>query len=183
MDNTKGNFSLVKDFAKHLVGKFQISDEGTRVGAITFGHGAHIRLLFSDLKGKENNLQNVKEQINRWRKGSPVYDNKTSISEALRVAKDFLFRTSSGMRFGQVEQVLVLFTNAKQHLGQAASTLRRIQELQNKGIKIIIVGIQKPDPIELLKLAGGIENMHWLKSEGRITSIATKIYQSVCSKA
>lgn len=77
----------------------------------------------------------------------------------------------------------MLFTNAKQHLGQAASTLRRIQELQNKGIKIIIVGIQKPDPIELLKLAGGIENMHWLKSEGRITSIATKIYQSVCSKA
>ena len=108
MDNTKGNFNLIKDFAKHLVGKFQISDDGTRVGAITFGHGAHIRLLFSDLKGKENNLQKVEEQINRWREGSPVNDNKTSISEALRVAKDFLFRTSSGMRSGQVEQVISL---------------------------------------------------------------------------
>ena len=77
----------------------------------------------------------------------------------------------------------MLFTNGKQDMGQAASTLRRIQELQKKGIKIIIVGIQRPDPIELLKLAGGIENMHWLKSRDRITSIATKIFQSVCSKA
>ena len=77
----------------------------------------------------------------------------------------------------------MLFTNGKQDMGQVASTLRRIQELQNKGIKIIIVGIQKPDPIELFKLAGGIENMHYLNSEGRITSIATKIFQSACSKA
>jgi len=68
-------------------------------------------------------------------------------------------------------------------MGQVASTLRRIQELQNKGIKIIIVGIQKPDPIELRTLAGGTENVHWLKFRDRITSIATKISQSVCSKA
>lgn len=108
MDNTKGNFSLIKNFIEHLVGKFQISDDGTRVGAITFGHEAHILLLFSDLKGKENNFQNVKKQINRWREGSPVYGNKTSISKALRVAKDFLYRTSTGMRSGHVEQVISL---------------------------------------------------------------------------
>ena len=31
MDNTKGNFVLIKDFAKHLVGKFRISDDGTHL--------------------------------------------------------------------------------------------------------------------------------------------------------
>ena len=80
----------------------------------------------------------------------------------------------------------MLFTNGNQVRGQVASTLERIQELRNKGIKIIIVGIQKPDPIELMKIAGGIENVrwvHWLNSQDRITSIATKIFQSVCSKA
>ena len=77
----------------------------------------------------------------------------------------------------------MLFTNGNQVRGQVASTLTRIQELQNKGIKIIIVGIQKPDPIELMKIAGGVENVHWLNSQDRITSIATKIFQSVCSKA
>ena len=51
MDNTKGNFVLIKDFAKHLVGKFRISDDGTHLGAITFGKTVNIRLLFSDFHG------------------------------------------------------------------------------------------------------------------------------------
>lgn len=63
IDDTKGNFSLIKNFTKHLVSKFQISDNGTRVGAITFGRKANLRLRFSDLKGRENNLESVKKQI------------------------------------------------------------------------------------------------------------------------
>lgn len=48
IDDTKGNFSLIKNFTKHLVSKFQISGNGTRVGAITFGRKANLRLRFSD---------------------------------------------------------------------------------------------------------------------------------------
>lgn len=72
IDDTKGNFSLIKNFTKHLVSKFQISDNGTRVGAITFGRKANLRLRFSDLKGRENNLESVKKQIDSWHEDPPL---------------------------------------------------------------------------------------------------------------
>ena len=106
MDNTKGNFVLIKDFAKHLVGKFRISDDGTHLGPITFGKTVNLRLLFSDFKGSKNNLQNVKKQIDSWHRDSFVNDRYTSISEALRTAKDFLFTTVDGMRSPPIQQVI-----------------------------------------------------------------------------
>ena len=106
MDNTKGNFVLIKDFAKHLVGKFRISDDGTHLGAITFGKAVNIRLLFSDFHGSKNNLQNFKKQIDSWHGDSFVNNRHTRISEALRTAKDFLFKTAGGMRSLPIQQVI-----------------------------------------------------------------------------
>ena len=106
MDNTKGNFVLIKDFAKHLVGKFRISDDGTHLGALSFGKTVNVRLLFSDFKGSKNNLQNVKKQIDSWRGDFFVNYRDTSISEALRSAKDFLFTTAGGMRSTPIQQVI-----------------------------------------------------------------------------
>ena len=106
MDNSKGNFVLIKDFAKHLVGKFRISDDGTHLGAMTFGKTVNVRLLFNDFKGNENNLQNVKKQIDSWHGDSFVNYRDTSISEALRSAKDFLFTTVGGVRSVLIQQVI-----------------------------------------------------------------------------
>ncbi|XP_073253507.1 collagen alpha-5(VI) chain-like [Porites lutea] len=187
IDDTKGNFSLIKNFTKHLVSKFQISDNGTRVGAITFGRTANLRLRFSDLKGRENNLESVKKQIDSWHEDPPLPNVNniyfhSNISEALRVAKDFLFTNTSGVRSRQVEQVLVMFKDGKQDKGGLRSS--EPLELRNKGIEIITVGIEKPDPIELVMIAGGkFKNVHWLNSPDRIKSVASEIVQSVCSEA
>ena len=57
-------------------------------------------------------------------------------------------------------------------------------ELRNKGIEIITVGIEKPDPIELVMIAGGkVKNVHWLNSPDRIKSVASETVQSICSEA
>ena len=107
MDNTKGDFGLIKDFASHLVSKFQISDDisGTRIGAITFGKTPTIRLLFKDLIGSQNSLQDVKEQIKSW--PADGKSNTADIAEALNYADDFLYQEHNGMRIGpSVKQVM-----------------------------------------------------------------------------
>lgn len=91
IDDTKGNFSLIKNFTKHLVSKFQISDNGTRVGAITFGRKANLRLRFSDLKGRENNLESVKKRIDSWHEDPPL-PNVINIYFHSISAKLFLLR-------------------------------------------------------------------------------------------
>ena len=57
-------------------------------------------------------------------------------------------------------------------------------ELRINGIEIITVGIEKPDPIELVMIAGGkFKNVYWLNSPDRIKSVASEIVQSICSEA
>ena len=57
-------------------------------------------------------------------------------------------------------------------------------ELRNNGVEIITVGIEKPDPIELVMIAGGkFKNVYWLNSPDRIKSVASEIVQSICSEA
>lgn len=76
----------------------------------------------------------------------------------------------------------MLFTNRKQDRGQLSSTLSEAQKLQNKGIKLIAVGIQKPDPVNLVKIASNELNVYFLKTPDRIDSIAKTIVQSLCGK-
>lgn len=74
----------------------------------------------------------------------------------------------------------MLFTNGKQDKGQLSSTLSEAQKLQNKGIKLIAVGIQKPDPDNLVKIASNQSNVYFLKTPDKIDSVAKKIVQSLC---
>lgn len=102
--NRNNNFDFAKTFAKALVSKFEISDQGTHIGAVAFDDSAQILLLFNDLKGSKNNLQSVKKQIDSWGAGSPGAN--VMISEGLIVADDFLFKEENGMRSG-VKKVFV----------------------------------------------------------------------------
>ena len=75
-----------------------------------------------------------------------------------------------------------MFTDGKQDKGGLRSS--EPLKLRNKGIEIITVGIEKPDPIELVMIAGGkFKNVYWLNSPDRIKSVASEIVQSVCSEA
>lgn len=75
-----------------------------------------------------------------------------------------------------------MFTDGKQDKGGLRSS--EPLELRNKGIEIITVGIEKPDPIELVMIAGGMfKNVYWLNSPDRIKSVASEIVQSICSEA
>ena len=76
----------------------------------------------------------------------------------------------------------MLFINGKQDRGQLSSTLSETQKLQNKGIKLIAVGIQRPDPVNLVKIASNELNVYFLKTPDRIDSIAKTIVQSLCGK-
>ena len=77
----------------------------------------------------------------------------------------------------------MLFTNGKQDRGQLSSTLSEAQKLRHKGIKLIAVGIQKPDLVNLVKIASNELNVYFLKTPDRIVSIAKNIVQSLCGKA
>lgn len=77
----------------------------------------------------------------------------------------------------------MLFTNGKQDRGQLSSTLSEAQKLRHKGIKLIALGIQKPDLVNLVKIASNELNVYFLKTPDRIVSIAKKIVQSLCGKA
>ena len=75
-----------------------------------------------------------------------------------------------------------MFTDGKQGKGGLRSeTFIGTTQKRNRNIT---VGIEKPDPIELVMIASGkFKNVHWLNSPDRIKSVASEIVQYVCSEA
>lgn len=88
-------------------------------------------------------------------------------------------------------QVLVLLTDGKQinesfplHDTPAAPVARR---LELKGVKIIVVGIGFPDPVELMKIAGAdsdnmekFHNIFYLVNESVLQTEVEKVAKRIC---
>lgn len=85
-----------KEFAKELVSNFDISDDMTHIGAISFDQTAEVLLKFNDLLERGNSLEEVSKQMKTWQSGS--HDAKTKIDQALQLALDGLFTDRYGAR-------------------------------------------------------------------------------------
>lgn len=185
MDKTAGNFNVVKEFARILASKFQISDQGTHLGAIAFDSQADLLLLFSDLKGSANSLEGVNKQINKWGPGSPGEEGM--ITEGLSVANRFLFSVRSGMRPGKkADKVLVLLTDGVQTKGLEKVTPKELtRKMTKRGIKLFVIGIGRADPMELWDIAGfdNIANVYNMIRDGGMSleDVAKNITENFCN--
>ena len=83
-------------FAKELVSNFDISDDMTHIGTISFDQTAEVLLKFNDLLERGNSLEEVYKQMKNWQSGS--HDANTVIDQALQLALDGLFTHRYGAR-------------------------------------------------------------------------------------
>ena len=83
-------------------------------------------------------------------------------------------------------QVLLLLTDGKQTKpgvpGKTAASLAR--ELEQQGVKIIVVGIGLPDPMELWDIAGSatpVQNVFYLRDASVLEPKAEEVANAICS--
>lgn len=86
----------VMEFVKNIIqSKFEISDDMTHIGAISFDQTAEVLLKFEHGKS----LEAVRQQMNTWRPGSEAVKNgPVTIDRALQLAVTDLFTSSAGAR-------------------------------------------------------------------------------------
>ena len=83
----------VIDFVKNLLDRFDVSKDGTHVGAITYSTIAELHLRFNTVKGKHY-LQEVKNLLSDMR----LLNGFTFPYKALKLANEELFSSRGGMR-------------------------------------------------------------------------------------
>ena len=98
--DTVTGWNDVKQFVKTLVSKFEVSDDMTHIGAISFDQIAEVLLKFNEFEGSGNSLKAVYRHMDTWRVGSYA-DNQnphTVIDRALELALTNLFTDRDGAR-------------------------------------------------------------------------------------
>ncbi|XP_078367118.1 von Willebrand factor A domain-containing protein 2-like [Oculina patagonica] len=169
-------WSEFMQFARTLVSNFDISDDMTHIGAISFDQTAEILLKFNDLLDRGNSLDAVTEEMKSWRPGSQNED--TVIDQALELALNDLFTHRYGAR--GYDEVLVLLTYGKQQMDAAAEFARKLEQ---KDVAVLVVGFGFPDPMELWKIAGDPNNVFYVSGPDTINSVAEQVAQAVCKTA
>ena len=93
-----------KDFLKSLAGAFGISDEGSRLGVITFSYYSELSIKMSD----HNDISSFNKAVD----AIPLMGSTTRIDRALRLTQKEMFAPANGGR-EDVRDVLILLTDGK----------------------------------------------------------------------
>ncbi|XP_078379605.1 vitrin-like isoform X1 [Oculina patagonica] len=183
LQTTGPSWNEVMQITRTLVSNFDISDDMTHVGAISYDQTAEVLLKFNDLFGHDNSLEGVKRHMDTWRPGTHAEKHKnTVIDHALQLALTNLFTDRDGAR--GYEEVLVLLTYGNQNSDAAAKIARRLELEAN--VIVLVVGIGEADPIELWKLAGAMtdptkgDNVFYVPEPNMAKSVAEQVARAVC---
>ena len=144
----RNEYQKEKDFLKTLAGAFDISEDGSRAGVVTFSYKAEHSIKLSDHKS----IQSFSDAVDKI----PLMGSITRIDKAMRLTQKELFKPENGARQG-ITKVLVLLTDGSQTPAADAEEPSDIaDELRGIGVSIIVVGVGRgTNPKELDRIAGG----------------------------
>jgi hypothetical protein len=90
----EANWTKVVESAKALVDAYDVSEQGTHVGLISYSTNVSLDIGFNSFTGINRNAVNLKRVIDKL----PLMGGKTFIDKALKLANEELFEESKGMR-------------------------------------------------------------------------------------
>ena len=171
------DYDKEKDFLKELASSFGVSDDGSRVGVVTFSSNSEHSIKLKDHVDFVS-FNNAVDKI-------PLMGSTTRIDKAFRLSQNELLSVSNGARPG-VPKILVLLTDGSQTPEIGSEDPGDIaDEIRKSGIKMIVVGVgQGIDKKELVDIAGGQDSVFLAKSFNQLISVpfVEKFLDKSCKK-
>ena len=166
----KGNFDLIKNFVKSVIGGFRIGFDNTHVGVLIFSSSQYVKVIFGlETYYSTEPLNNAIDAI-RYPSGG------TYTAKALRIARTQIL-TSSQDRDDKPNVVIVVTDGKATDSGQldgAASALR------SQETTIIAVGVgENYERSELERMAGNPRNVYTADFKD-LRNVIEQIKQSAC---
>lgn len=123
----EGNFRLMLDFIASVAGSFEVSDVGTRVGAVQFTYDQRLEFAFGQYPNKEQNLRALR--------GIPYMSGGTATGDAINFAIRNLF--TNKRPGGRGRNFLIVVTD-----GQSYDDVREpARRAHKEDITVFSVGI------------------------------------------
>lgn len=138
-EDTRAGFEWIRGFIKKMIENLNIEENGDRVALVQYSREARANFYLNSYSTK-NDMLNVLQFL-KHKRGRPL-----NTGAALQFLKDNVFIASSGSRFSEgVPQILYIFSG-----GRSNDDVRAVsQVLRDSNIKVIAVGTQNADTLEL----------------------------------
>ena len=159
----RNDYDKEKAFLKALAATLGISDDGARAGVVTFSYYTEHSIKLND----HTSLDTFNEAVDNIK----LMGQTTRIDKALRMTQKDMFSIPNGGRPG-VNKILIVLTDGSQTQDAGAEDPGDVaQELRDKGIRVLTVGIGKGvNSTELAHIAGGKENVFSADSFDQLVS-------------
>ena len=161
----ESTWNRIKSFARGIASAFQLRDDATRVGLITYATQPTLELQFFE--------KNDRDEFSDFLNTVTATHGSPDLERALYMANHELFVAEAGMRTKVPNVLLVLTADGPMPLVNNYNDSAR--ELKEKGVTIVGVGVgDKVNQYELQRVATGPEHAFMVASlEDAIASIAT----------
>lgn len=138
-EDTRAGFEWIRGFIQKMIENLNIEENGDRVALVQYSREARANFYLNSYSAKNDMLNVV--QFLKHKRGRPL-----NTGAALQFLKDNVFIASSGSRASEgVPQILYIFSG-----GRSNDDVRAIsQVLRDSNIKVIAVGTQNADTLEL----------------------------------
>merc|ERR1712226_369002 len=168
-------YQTEKDFLKLVAESFGLSKDGSRAAVVTFSYWAEHSIKLKDYY----NILSFGAAVD----AIPLMGYTTRLDRSLRLVQKEMFKKESGAREDS-PKLLVLLTDGSQTKDADAEEPAEIaDELRTEGVNSIVVGIGRyTDPVELLHLAGGQENLFMSQSFDDLlkSNLVNKVREQSC---
>jgi len=180
VDKTKSikeeNIPKLKAALKHLVQRFDISEDETHVSFATFAKQARLQNTFNN--PAYHNVDAMQDLINS---SISRLSQPTRLDRAVKLAKEHMFTERNGLR--GVRNVLVLYTDGRSHPRDTEMFYLDVVAIKSRGVRVIVVGIG-PDARKqkyrqvLVDIAG--ENLFFVDDYASLDDHTNDIMTLIC---
>lgn len=162
-----GTFQKCLNFIKTVLKAFDVTEDGTRVGAITFSDNSTVDFDFGQYSDKDE-LNDAIDKIGHA--GLTTFTGK-----ALKLAMDELFISARK----KVPKILVVMTDGRSH----DDVVKPSQVLKKAGVQIVTVGLGKNYDLNQLKaISSKPETKHLITVDFPDLPAASKTLQDLICK-
>lgn len=128
--SVSGNETQVGEAFAAFVDRFELSNNGIRIGIVTFGNFAEIR----------SNLSSDKQKLKQICSNIPGAYGSTNLTNALEVAGNMLIEDTGIVNRQDVPKLIILVTDGEADDGTSAASLsEQLQRILNVGICGIMI--------------------------------------------
>ncbi|XP_044535330.1 collagen alpha-4(VI) chain-like [Gracilinanus agilis] len=137
------SFNQMKNFIFRVIDTLEVGHDKDQIGLAQYGHQGHVEFLL-------NTYQNPVEMITHIQQNFLPRGGARKTGNGLQYLQETFFQEKAGSRFLQgIPQYAVIITS-----GQSEDlVLEEAQKLKERGVKIMVVGIQDFDSRELKVMA------------------------------